>query len=63
MRDYILQKARIPEQQIETTIITHDRQLTRRLLDKLLPAYKQFYNILKDKYSSDERIKGIIDKI
>jgi len=62
MRDYILEEVEIPKK-IETTIITHDRQLTRRLLDKLLIIYKQFYNILKRKYSSNERIKGIIDKI
>lgn len=62
VREYILKEANIPEK-IETTIITHDRQLTRRLLDKLLIIYKQFYNILKEKYSSNERIKGIIDKI
>ena len=48
IKDYIISNKNIDDiekiEKLESSIITHDRQLLRRLLDKLLIIYKAFFN-------------------
>lgn len=65
VKEYIISDINIEEiEKLESSIITHDRQLLRRLLDKLLVIYKLFFYKIKEQYNHYiDRIELLESKI